>query len=77
MGGQPAKEVMMQLYVEVILEIVFIIAFISMCAKDSKQTRTFAFCIYTYYSIAATGLATYQAVQPSDAILRSESKFVE
>ena len=67
---------MMQLYIEVVLEVIWIIALISMCVRDSKQTRTFVFCIYTYYSIAATGLATYNAIQPSAALGRMEDKMI-
>ena len=53
---------MMQIYMECMMEIVIIVAFIALCVKDSRNMRTFYFCIYTYYAIGATGLSIYEAV---------------
>ena len=56
---------MLRLFVEALLEIAFIITYISMCVKDSKNTRTLTFSFYTAYVLVTTGLAVYEIIKPS------------
>ena len=74
MGGAPAKEVMMHLYVRGGLEVAVIVTFVAMCCRDSRTTRTSVFCFYTLYAIVLTGLQVYEAVEPSPGMRRLGGK---